>query len=197
MIKRILYLFLFIAGAGFRNNKAPFTKWVITQGCSLKVDGSTNVNTFSCAITNYSRPDTIAVSKNAKPSVLLNGRIRLDVQNFDCHNPMMTADLRKTLKAKDFPHLTIRFISIGKYPEPGTRQAATRGNVTIELAGVTRQFEVNYKVVSAERDFINLVGFQKVHFSDFNITPPRKLGGMIRTNNELSVVFDLRMKVFE
>jgi hypothetical protein len=69
--------------------------------------------------------------------------------------------------------------------------------VIIELAGVSRRFEVDYKMVSADGSIINLVGSRQVNFSDFNITPPRKVGGMIRTNNELSVVFNLRMKVLD
>lgn len=78
----------------------------------------------------------------------------------------------------------------------GSRVAHTKGAVLIELAGVARQFEVAYKV-AADRNTINLVGTQQVHFSDFNITPPRKLGGMIRTENELSVEFNLKIKVIE
>ena len=109
----------------------------------------------------------------------------------------MTADLRKTLKAKEFPKLIIRFINISQYPEASTRNANTKGAVVIELAGVSKRIDVDYKVVSAEGNYINLIGSQKVHFSDFKITPPSRLGGMIRTNNEISVVFDLRIKVLD
>lgn len=194
---RLLYLFIIFSGFNFQNNKANVTKWVITSGCSLKVDGSTNVNKFSCAITNYSKPDTIVVSRSSGSSVLLNGDIKLDVQNFDCHNPVMTADLRKTLKVKEYPKVMIYFISMSKYPDVDIGQDVSKGVVLIVLAGVSKRFEVDYKVVAAQNNYINLIGSRKVNFSDFNITPPRKLGGMIQTNNELSVVFNLRMKVLE
>jgi len=196
MGNRLIYFFVLLAMLSIQGSRPALTRWVITQGCSLKVDGSTNINQFSCAITNYGRPDTILVSRGGKSAVQLNGSIRLDVQHFDCQNPVMTADLRKTLRSKEFPNLVIRFISIGKYPEAGTREAVTKGTVQIELAGVARQLEVNYKIVATERAYLNVIGSQVINFSDFNLTPPRKLGGMIRTNNDLSVVFDLRMKVF-
>src|SRR6187455_3394413 len=102
MKSRLLYAFIIVFGLNFQNNKSIVIKWVIINGCSLKVDGSTNVNNFSCAITNYSKPDTILVTKTANQPVLLNGIIKLDIQNFDCHNSFMTADLRKTLKAKEY-----------------------------------------------------------------------------------------------
>jgi hypothetical protein len=192
----LLYLFILFSGFNVQDNKSNVIKWVITNGCSLKIDGSTNINNFSCAIINYSKHDTILVVMSTNQSVQLNGAIKLNVQNFDCHNPMMTADLRKTLKVKDYPKVTIRFISLNRYPDAG-KQNIIKGLVVIELAGVSKRFDVDYKITPAEKAFINLVGSRKVNFSDFNIMPPRKLGGMIKTNDELSVVFNLRMKVID
>ncbi|MES2649921.1 MAG: YceI family protein [Bacteroidota bacterium] len=193
-MKRFLYQLLIIATLFAGNAVAQTSTWVITNGCWLKVDGSTNINIFSCAIANYSKPDTIVINRNFTP-VQLSGSMQLDVQNFDCHNPVMTADLRKTLKSKQFPRLIIRFQTLNNYPDHAHRQGIIKGYVTIELAGVSKRYEVDYKVVAAEATYINLEGSRKVNFSDFNLEPPRKLGGMIRTNNELSVVFNLRIKV--
>ena len=195
MVKRLLYLLFILSALHFDSDKTTVTKWVVINGCWLSVDGSTNINKFSCSIPDYSVPDTILVTRNPNQQVLLNGNIQLDVQLFDCKNPVMTADLRKTLKVKQYPRLIIRFLSISKYPDAATKQAITKGVVQIELAGVLRQFEIDYKTISAENLYINLIGSRKVNFSDFNIEPPRKLGGMIKTNNELNVVFNLRIKV--
>jgi hypothetical protein len=188
-------MFFIFLGLSFQSNKPDVIRWVTINGCSLKVDGSTNINNFSCAITNYSKPDTIVVTRASNQPVFLSGNIKLDVPNFDCHNPIMTADLRKTLKAKEFPQLMIFFVSMSRYPDGSNKKDITKGTVLIVLAGVSKRFEVDYKVVSADNNFVNLIGSRKVNFSDFNLTPPRKLGGMIQTNNELSVEFNLRMKV--
>jgi hypothetical protein len=193
----LIYLYIILSGFNFQGQKATAKKWVITSGCSLKVDGKTNVNEFSCSISNYSQPDTIWATWSQNQPVKLAGSIQLDVQHFDCHNAVMTADLRKTLKSKEYPKMEIRFLSIGQYPDAGTRQKATKGTVIIALAGVSKRFEVDYNVVSAANNQINLVGSREVNFSDFGIQPPRKLGGMIRTENQLSVVFNLRMKVLD
>ena len=197
MNKVLSYVFIVIFMTGFQGEKSNVKKWIISKGCSLKVDGSTNVNKFSCAISNYSIPDTILANSNYRQTVHLNGNIKLDINNFNCHNPVMTADLRKTLKAKEYPNLIIRFISINQYPGNEDMNRLSKGSVNIELAGVSKRFEVNYKVVSAQPDYINLIGMQKIHFSDFKIAPPSRLGGMIRTNNELDVVFNLKMKVLD
>lgn len=197
MNKLLLYLLILLASSSFQGDKTSLKKWVITKGCSLKVEGTTNVNRFSCIINNYSKPDTIIALKGSQSSVQLNGNIQLDIHDFNCHNPVMTADLRKTLKAKQYPRLVIKFLSLNLYPDAASRHKTTKGFVMIELAGESKRFDVDYKIVSAESNYINLIGSRSIHFSDFNIEPPTRLGGMIRTNNELDVVFNLKLKVIE
>lgn len=197
--KLILFLLFFLLSAfGWQASKPQATKWVIMQGGSLKVEGSTNVNKFNCVVDNYAKPDTLLVYKNnPKGSVPVSGILKLDVQDFDCHNPVMTSDLRKTLKVKAFPKLTIRFLNLSKYPDLSGGAESIKGMVAIELAGVTKRFEVDYKFISAGEKAISLIGTRQVDFSDFNIVPPRKIGGMIQTNNELNVIFKLRIKVVD
>lgn len=192
----LLLLLVTLSAFGIRVSNPVPIRWVITKGCSLKVGGSTNVNKFNCIIADYSRPDTLTFSKgNLAGSAKMVGSIKLDVQNFDCHHPVMTRDLRKTLKSNDFPKLIIRFVSLSGYPRFNDHANAITGVVTIELAGVTRRFDVNYRFQSHGSKSLNLIGSRQVNFSDFDIIPPRKIGGMIQTNDALKVEFNLNMKV--
>lgn len=194
----LIFLFITLSAFNMQLSKPVLTQWVITKGCTLKVEGSTNVNKFMCVITDYAKPDTINFNKSSMTgSVKINGSIKLDVQNFDCHNPVMTRDLRKTLKSKTFPKLIIRFVSLSSYPQFNNHTNAITGIVTIELAGVTKRFDVNYRFTSHGPKTLNLVGSRLVNFSDFNIIPPRRLGGMIQTNDLLKVEFNLNMKVID
>lgn len=194
---RSIFLSLFFLAFFTCSFQAPkTTKWVINKSCFLKVDGSTNINKFNCIIANYSKPDTLNIYKvSNQEEVKISGKIALDVNNFDCHNPVMTADLRKTLKVKTFPHLVINFLTLDSYPNFNQKYGKLNGKVLIELAGVTKQFDVNYKFTASSANTLMLVGTKRVNFSDFKITPPRKLGGMIETNNELDIEFNLQLKV--
>lgn len=170
--------------------------WILSKACSLKVNGSTNINTFNCTIPDYPSPDTLTFRKEKNTEhIRISGAMSLEVKNFNCHHPIMTADLRKTLKVKEFPKITITFISLNKYPEHSNENIT--GAVTIQLAGTTRRFEVDYRFVPQKDETLILIGTKKVSFSDFNITPPRKLGGMIKTNNELSVEFILKARILK
>jgi len=168
-------------------------KWLISESSSLSVNGTTNINKFTCDIPSYDQTDTLMLSRGNK-EIILSGDIRLKIQSFDCHNSMMTHDLRKTLKEKEYPRLHIKFLSLSEIPELTTKPSLVTGMVDIELAGATKRFLVNYQVSTDGQKNIHLLGARDVNFSDFNLIPPRKLGGMIKTNDKLSVTFHLKMR---
>ncbi|MFT4153345.1 YceI family protein [Parafilimonas sp.] len=172
------------------------TKWIVLNNASVRVNGSTNVNKFSCLVNGYFSLDTITCYKNGNVTAL-HGKLAIPVTSFDCMNAMMTSELRKTLKAKEFATLNINFISLNKYPALKPEQESINGIVTIELAGVTRKFEVNYKISMDAGRVIHMTGVQSIHFSDFKLTPPRKLGGMIKADDKLEVMFQINFSMAE
>jgi len=169
-------------------------KWVISENSSLCVNGSTNINKFACDIPAYDRTDTLTITKGkGDKDVILSGNIALKIQSFDCHNAIMTHDLRKTLKESQFPCLHITFLTLSEFPKLTPNPSPITGWVNIELAGTTKRFEINYQVSMDAQKVIHLLGSRDLTFSDFNLVPPRKLGGMIKTNDKLSVAFHLKM----
>ena len=171
-------------------------KWVISENSSLCVNGSTNINKFSCEILAYDKIDTLTISRDNK-EIVLSGSVGISVKSFDCHNSMMTRDLRKTLKEKQFPMLHINFLSLNKLPQLTTQPESITGMVDIEIAGSRKHFEVKYQISVDDQKVIHLLGSRDINFSDFNLIPPRKLGGMIQTKDKLSVDFHLKMKTID
>jgi len=203
--KNILWvsLLLFPVIAAFVNTRPPTPivirgtspkRWVVSQNSSLRVNGSTNINTFSCVIPAYDKTDTITIKSETDKGVILSGSIGLSVNSFDCHNSGMTKQLQKTLNQKQFPVLQIRFLSLNNLPAITRNPEAITGLVAIEIAGVTKQFEINYQISEDSEHVINLLGSRMLTFSDFKLIPPRKLGGMIKTKDQLTVAFHLKMK---
>ncbi len=189
-LKYVLVILLLLLTA---QEKGKPVKWALTKSCSLKVNGSTNINKFSCVIPEYTEPDTLVLyTHKGGEEVKISGQMILSIKSFDCHNGVMTKDLRKTLKAEQFPKLTVTFISLSKYPNPARDESVISGIVNISIAGVNKRFDVAYRCTPDGLKGITLVGTKTVNFSDFNIIPPRKLGGMIKTNNMLDVEFTLK-----
>jgi len=169
------------------------TKWLISESSSLTVNGSTNVDKFSCDITGCDKADTLTVWKKNK-GIILTGSINPAVLSFDCHKAMMTHDLRKTLKAKKYPRLQIRFLTLSELPNLSCNAIAITGQVEIEIAGTRKIYTVNYLISEDTDKVIHLLGLRDVNFSDFKLIPPRKLGGIIKTKDQLTVAFHLKMK---
>lgn len=177
------------------------TQWIVQKTSTLSIDGRTNVNRFSCAVVEYTEPDTISCFKSISPNnpqgVPLQGVLRINIDAFNCHNRVMTAEFKKTLKYKQYPQLKVCFVSLEKMPFSGNGSETIKGNVDIELAGLSRRFEINYTSCKTDAGEFQLVGNHTFCFSDFQLRPPQKMGGLIRVNDQLKVQFILFLKQME
>ncbi|MBE9663908.1 YceI family protein [Mucilaginibacter myungsuensis] len=168
------------------------TRWVVQENSSLSVHGRTNVNKFTCDIPTTVK-DTITLTKTAD-GVKLDGSISPATLSFDCHKAMMTRDLQKTLKAKQYPNLHIRFLNLSTMPELSTSPAAITGDVELEIAGTKKIYSINYQIATDDNKMIHLSGSQEICFSDLKLIPPQKMGGMIKTKDQLVINFHLKMR---
>ena len=195
MKRRSIYVLLVFLVVGFKSPDNGTTIWIVIPGSNIKVDGSTNINSFRCDVSNYAFPDTLTCFRLVEKGQMLpmSGKLQLQIESFDCHNKMMTNDLRKTLQAKTYPNLTIRFISINSFPD-FKKPIRIIGVVDINLAGVTKRFEIGYLFTTDEHQVLHLKGDRNINFSDFKLVPPSKLGGIIKAKDQLRVEFTLNLK---
>lgn len=200
-LKKYLLAFSWLLSIGCamaqKRNAGNMQQWMILKASRLQVAGSTNVNKFLCEIKEYAQTDTLIMLKNQQ-QIGLNGSVILDVSSFDCHNAMMTHDLRKTMKAKEFPRFFIKFVNLQSLPDLHVNTPQTiNGQVNILLAGVERTLTINYQFIKISNTEAQLVGQQLITFTEFGLIPPRKLGGMIKAKDELNVIFELHLKLMD
>lgn len=171
--------------------------WVVKSNSSLKIDGKTNINSFSCTIDSYGKNDTLICQKGNQSAELfaVSSTLIIPVDDFDCHHRIMTKDLQKTLKSDQFPYMLINFKHFSRLPSdirPHTEDFYSIAEIT--LAGSTKKFTIYFKAKSIQQNTIELVGQKIILFSDFHLKPPSKLGGTIKVRNELDVQFNLNLK---
>ena len=195
MKKYLLLLIVFIVSTSFVGNRntALNTKWIITEHSNLSVNGTTNVGKFSCKINEYAKTDTIIIANDKTDNIILTGAVTIDVSNFSCSNFIMTRELRKTLKSDQFPQLIVKFLSLKEIANPNSKVSTVCGNVEITIAGVSKRFEISYRI-NIDNNKMTLVGVQPIYFSDFKLTPPKKVGHLVRANDKLSVMFNLNLR---
>jgi hypothetical protein len=170
-------------------------KWIIEKTSTLRIDGKSNVNSFTCDIEEYNRKDTIiSGSYTVSHPVMLSGSLKLEIVQFNCHSSLITRDFRKTLKAKEYPEMVIRFIKIESMPELTGESELIKGVVEVEVAGVVKQIDMNYSFTKTNNGLVQLNGEKNFCFSDFNLKPPKKLAGLIRIKDDFKVSFQLMLR---
>lgn len=197
IMKNLLAVLLFFSLSSFdsfKNTDKKPSKWIISETSSLIVNGSTNVNKFSCVILPSPKSDTVLVSNDKSNNIMLSGAIHISVSEFNCDNPIMTRELRKTLKEKEYPYLHIRFVSLKEISTINNQTKVIKGLIEIELAGKIKRFQISY-LLNANKNQMILSGTQAINFSDFNLQPPKKMGKLIKAKDKLEVALYLKMEL--
>lgn len=145
----------------------------------VKINGSTNVNSFQCINSKFKNDGNVyTFSEKNLPNIILK------VIDFDCGNKMMTKDFQKILNAEKYPNMTIKFINFTK------TQKNFIAVVEVKMMNQSRRYSVEFEIENNK-----LIGKKNVKFSDFNITPPKKMGGMIVVKDDLDLTFSLATKI--
>lgn len=168
--------------------------WLITASSSLSVDGKTNINTFKCVVSSYGKADTLNIDlrKDANSFFKIKSILDIPVSNFDCHHKMMTKDLQKTLKMAQHPLMYIDIKSLNKLPIEAIKSGCM-GDIHISLAGAKVKYQLHFNGKS-NSNYLELIGKRHIHFSDFGLIPPSKLGGTIKVKDQLDVEVRLHLR---
>lgn len=155
-----------------------FTGFCFAQQNAVEINGWTNINTFKCVNNAFKNSTSIySFSGNDLPNLVLK------VTDFDCKNRVMTADFRKTLNADQYPTLAIRFIN---FTINGSKFNAM---VEVKMMNIVKKYNIDFSEYKN-----SLTGNKRIKFSDFNIVPPKKMGGIIYVKDDLDLRFSLAIK---
>ena len=118
--------------------------------------------------------------------------MKIEINSISCHNYIITRNFKSTLKASEHPYLIVKFLSLERLPDLSNHKDNLKGIVEIELGGVAKKFEIPYKI-QKNGQVVILNGQRNFTFSDFEITPPSILGGLVKIYNKFNVEFNLKM----
>ena len=185
-------IFLFVGAATVPDR----SKWVIDATSQLIIHGNTNVNRFTCALTCYNGYDTLEFVLRDESCELIfsHHAMIIPVNDFECGSKQITSDFLETMKATKHPYIHVRFLSLAAEESTLHKGGTVNGKVAITIAGITKKYELAYAIPQASSQQIRLKGIQEVCFSDFNLSPPEKLFGLIQVQQDLKVEFILHLR---
>ena len=190
---RFILLIILTLFSAFQSKNPNGGFLVVEKNSYIGIDASSNINEFTCDIREYVRTDTLHGSTDhgkGKYIFTTNSSLSVEVKDFDCHHKYITSDFRKMLKADTYPFLVIRFLNLDEF----RNGKEVKGQVQVELAGKKKTMDISYHCTETSPQHIRLQGFKSMKFSDFELKPPRKIGGLIRINEDIKVNFNLFFK---
>ncbi len=195
---------------------ADATRLTIAPRSTLVLNGSSNVASWRCRGSTMSGDVTLAVPLEKINEVIdriedgnvgvwmsnpAAGRfppprfaLSIPIDTLRCSGGRpMERDMMRALKAKQFPSIDFRFDDVRGPIEHDLDQRLYRTAIAghLALAGVTRELTVP---VIAERLLPNRFRLRAelpVRMTDFSISPPKALFGLVKANDGLTVTFDL------
>jgi polyisoprenoid-binding protein YceI len=172
------------------------TNYLIDSSSSLTIDGSSNVNKFTCACNDQFPKSTLRLdmAQGGKVAHFSNAQLHIKTKSLDCGNPQMNKDLYQTLRADKYPNIKLELarahLPEGTQITPG-EWTPLQAHGTITIAGITRPIVFNVKARRSAENKLRLVAAKEVLMTDFNIEPPKAMLGLIKVNNTIRLNMDL------
>ena len=155
------------------------------------IDGASNVSSFTCEAGpiegSAQLPDTPIMKAGLADAPALSAPVRL----FDCGNGRMNSDLYDALDAKRHPYIEFRLLGAGV--SDGWAGEWQRIQVTGEIAikGAWRTVSLTAEGRRLKNGLYRVRGRAPLKMTDFDVTPPTALLGMVRARDDIVVRFDL------
>jgi hypothetical protein len=192
----LLFLFSLVLFSATAYDDEIIYRLAIHPTSSVTISGSTNVNKFKCVINKYSGKDTLLLTaERGKGAYFKRGIAKLEASLFDCEKNVITKDFAETIQAKNYPYITINFISLERVPEFAETEEPFRGKFTITLGNVAVPAGVRCRIVKDKNNLIHLRGWHLFKFSDFNLEAPTKMMGLVKVDELITVDFHLVLRM--
>lgn len=170
----------------------PERSWHVRNESYLAISGESNVNDFRCEVDRYYEADNLMLYIDSGSNyVFSNNSLVINLMEFDCGKALITNDFRQTLNAGKDPELIINFLTLERLPDKEFSQEHLDGMIRITIGGISREVEMMFSFNKRDNEVTHLHGDHHFNFSDFDLTPPSKLMGLINVKNQLEVSFDL------
>ena len=163
----------------------------LSNESKLSINGKSNVNDFRCRSEHELQRDPMNFSYNFKgDTVNVNGvSLTLAVSKFDCGKRAINRDFRSTLKYEEYPFIQIVLNELVLNDAKDIVPSSAK--VSISIAGEKRNYEVELHAFESHEKSILVGGKKTLRMTDFGLTPPSPMFGLIQVSDELEVEFDL------
>lgn len=169
----------------------------LIKGSTLTISGNTNIRKpFECACNeNFYLAKYEIRSRDLNDTVYVdftNATVVIPTKSFICENESMTEDMHEALKADEYPTISLSIIK-ASIPKKNINAAYITADLTI--TGVTKRISLPLEVDQYAKNMYRFVGVKDLLMTDFKITPPTALLGMIRVKDNIKINIDFKAQI--
>ncbi len=152
------------------------------------LQGSAGPVGFSCTAEKLDVTGSVHLARVGHENLVLN--VTIPIQTIDCGLDGINRDMRKALKSNRYPSITYSLDSYRLMGEKGLGHwVETKGKLTV--AGVTKDVTIRLLGHPDQRKGMRITGVHELDMTDFDITPPSPMMGLIKVNKHLDIHFDV------
>lgn len=185
MVIRFLYILLFshILIPNVQAQKKG--EAILMQGSKMSIAGNSNVNSFECKLEKELNERRIAFQFIERGRVIQFSEtsLKVAVTNFNCGNRHITRDMHQTLKAAEFPLIEFELLAV----DFNTKVM----QVIISIAGMSKSFQLDFSLQEKTNDIFRIEVCQEFQMTDFGISPPKTMMGLIVVNDKINIALEL------
>ncbi len=159
----------------------------------LQLEGTSTLHDYSFAtsdIRGSARGDSASPGGNSNPISHLT--IRIPVKNIKSGEEKMDRNMYESLRAEDFPEILYRLDEATEDRDSSGRDTLllrTRGKLSV--AGKEKVIEMDVRMVKQADGTIRVRGTKELLMTDFGIEPPSFMLGVLQTDDQVSIKFDV------
>lgn len=177
----------------------------IEEGGELWIEGSASIVDYSCKAEQLSGNGNIENTSQPQQNVKGQGSVSIEVtipvKSLECGKRAMNKDMYEALKAEDYQLIRYQLLSASMVDnaeavtgnDNSWMDIKTRG--ILEIAGIkdTTQVFVQGHLINGER--FRVKGNKQISMNTYKIKPPTAMFGLIKASSELTVHFDVTVRL--
>lgn len=179
----LLVLSILAAGPSMAQTEGQFR---VLPESEFRLEGTSTLGAYSCA------SNQVRGEGAPSPDGQMAAEVRVPVAAFRCDNRQMTNDFREALRGERYPEIRFRVHRariVGPPDAAGWARAEAEGSLVV--AGQERAVTLPVDGRMLPGGKIRVRGEHPLRMTDFGITPPTALMGLVRAHDRLTVRFDL------
>lgn len=177
-------------------------KYQITGNSTLKLTGHTNVSDFTCYCRRLFPVQKFSLEypEDGQNQTCFHATLlQIPVKSLDCGHVLMNRNLRRSLNAREHPDINIEFLKAAwkKDEKPWEMEtpAKVRALTRVSINGQHNEYRLNLSGQKLSTGVYQCTGEKKLLMTDFGITPPKAMMGVVKVKDEITIDLDLVIEI--